>query len=217
MEFVSSNGGHLSFDRVVFSWEGHLSFDKVETFWESCIFFSKVIFLGRTVYSLMKLYFSEIFCFSFLIYASCLHIDEECAVWVRYCCWNVLRMLYTCQNKTIRYIPVHLFLICGEKIGGSLFCGKIICGSPHLWEEKTVGEDKNVEREEKSVGWEVENVGGSFGGRKFSSPPDLPPTTFSSPPNLPPTKPSSHLTFFSSPTLFSSQKWGEPQKNSPTK
>ncbi len=25
---------------------------------------------------------------------------------------------------------VHLFLICGKKIGGSLFCGKIICGSP---------------------------------------------------------------------------------------
>ncbi len=41
-------------------------------------------------------------------------------------------------------VPVHLFLICGKKIGGSLFCGKIICGSPHLWEKKSVGEDKNV-------------------------------------------------------------------------
>ena len=38
----------------------------------------------------------------------------------------------------------------------------IICGSPHLWEEETVGEDKNVGWEKKSVGWEVENVGGSF-------------------------------------------------------
>ncbi len=34
---------------------------------------------------------------------------------------------------------VHLFLICGRKIGGSLFCRKIICGSPHLREEKVVG------------------------------------------------------------------------------
>ncbi len=56
-------------------------------------------------------------------------------------------------------LPVDLFLICGEKIGGSLFCWKLICGSPHLWEGKTVGEDKNVVWQEKSVGWEVENVG----------------------------------------------------------
>ncbi len=39
-----------------------------------------------------------------------------------------------------------------KKFSGSLFCGRIICGSPHLWEKITVGEDKNVGWEEKSVG-----------------------------------------------------------------
>ncbi len=70
--------------------------------------------------------------------------------------------IFICFNITSSC--VHLFLICGKKIGGSLFCGKIICGSPHLWEEKAVGEDKNV-------GWE----------EAFSSPPNLPPTPHFSP------------------------------------
>ncbi len=41
------------------------------------------------------------------------------------------------------------------KIGMSLFCGKIICASPRLWEEKTVREDKNVWWEENlpSLKW----------------------------------------------------------------
>ena len=37
---------------------------------------------------------------------------------------------------------VHLFLICGRKIGGSLFWGKIVCGSPRLkkwWAGESVG------------------------------------------------------------------------------
>ncbi len=50
------------------------------------------------------------------------------------------RALFKCQYTFSIYRllvkkPVHLFLICGKKIGGSLFCGKIICGSPHMWEE----------------------------------------------------------------------------------
>ena len=72
----------------------------------------------------------------------------------------------------MRLYAVHLFLICGRKIGGSLFCGKIICGSPRLKEEKSEGEGKNVGGRRKvwggrSIVREEHFEGGTFGGRSI--------------------------------------------------
>ncbi len=61
--------------------------------------------------------------------------------------------LYFCYEEN-RFIQLqYTFSSFVGKIGGSLFCGKITCGSPHLWEEKIVGEDKNV-------GWGIKVWGG---------------------------------------------------------
>ncbi len=70
---------------------------------------------------------------------------------------------YTESLAIVGFIPYYTFIItCSRSCnthshinrealffvwwGGSLFCGRIFCGS-HLWEEKSVGEEKNV-------GWE---------------------------------------------------------------
>ncbi len=109
--------------------------------------------------------------------------------------------------------------------GGSLFCGRIFCGSPHLWEEKSVGEEKNVWWGEESVGWEEGLVGKKklweeglvgkkiwWGGRfpptdfcshDFFLQQLFPPTKMSSHQNFHPTVFTSHPTFLSSPTVFS--------------
>ena len=126
-----------------------------------------------------------------------------------------------------------LFLICGKKWWEPILCKDYLWFSSFVG-EKTVGEDKNVGWEVKTVGWkfwwedifvggnscwrkkswEQKSVGGNLPPHQifFPTRPSSHNFFFPTKPSSHPTLSSPHHTFFSSPTLFSSHKWGEPQK-----
>ncbi len=68
------------------------------------------------------------------------------------------------STTILLHVKVHVLWLHGEALFfvwwvWSLFCGRIFCGCPHLWEEKSVGEEKNEGWEEESVRWEERWVG----------------------------------------------------------